>query len=387
MNRPCTSALAGSGPRLAARVGALGVLASAACFAGCRSDTPAVADDHVPAGEVRLAQGSPKLASLGVDTVRVRREKVVAVLPAQLALYEDHTVRIMSPVVGRIRSLDVAPGDHVDAGAALAHIVSADVAQAQSDLQRAEAALVTATGSLTRSRDLFAHQIVARRDLQQAVNDSAQARAERDRAQARVQQLGAGLGVGQEFVLRAPIPGDVVDRTANPGMEVRPDLAQPLFTVSSLDTLWLTAGVYERDLAAIRRGQRVIFTTEALPGRHITATVSYVSSVLDPTTRTATLRALVPNPDRALRPGTFGEARVVAPDHAGFPVVPVLALVTHGGETVVFVQVSPGHFVRRPVQVTDDDGESAVIVSGLRPGEVIVTRGSLLLSAEAAPVR
>jgi cobalt-zinc-cadmium efflux system membrane fusion protein len=353
---------------------------------GRRPAALAAASETPPPGEVRLAPGSPKLASIGVDTVRSRREKVVAVLPAQLVLDEDHTVRVTSPVAGRVRSLDAAPGDRA-AGGALAHIVSSDVAQAQSDVQRAEAALTTANAGLTRARDLFAHQVIAQRDLQQAINDSAQARAERDRAQARVQQLGAAPSVGQEFILRAPIGGDVVDRTLNPGMEVRPDLPTPLFTVSSLDTLWLTASVYERDLGAVRRGERVLFTTEALPGRTIAARVSYVSSALDPVTRTATLRALVPNVDGSLHPATFGEVKVVAPDISGEPVVPTLALVTHGAETVVFVEAAPGHFAMRPVRVTDDDGETAVIVGGLRVGELVVTRGSLLLSAEATPAR
>ena len=340
-----------------------------------------------PPGEVWLPPGSPKLASIGVDTVRARAEKVVVVLPAQLALDEDHTVRVASPVSGRVRTLDAAPGDRVAAGDALAHIVSGDVAQAQSDLQRAEAALTTATTSLARARDLFAHHIVAERDLQQALNDSAQARAERDRAQARVGQLGAGPDVGAEYVLRAPIGGDVVDRVANPGMEVRPDLPAPLFTVSRLDTLWLTAGVYERDLNSVRRGQRVLFTTEALPARTIVARIAHVSSVLDPGTRTATLRALVPNAGRVLHPSMFGEVQIVAPDRSGLPVVPTLALITQGAQTVVFVQTAPGRFALRPVQVTNDDGATAVVLDGLRPGEVVVTRGSLLLSAEAAPAR
>ena len=340
-----------------------------------------------PPGEVWLPPGSPKLASISVDTVRARGEKVVVVLPAQLALDEDHTVRVASPVSGRVRTLDAAPGDRVAAGGALAHIVSSDVAQAQSDLQRASATLTTALTSLARARDLFAHHIIAQRDLQQALNDSAQARAERDRAQARVQQLGTGPDVGEEYVLRAPIGGDVVDRVANPGMEVRPDLPAPLFTVSRLDTLWLTASVYERDLNTVRRGQCVLFTTEALPDRTIAARIVHVSSALDPVTRTATLRALVPNASRALHPLMFGEVRIIAPDSSGLPVVPTLALVTQGDATVVFVQTGPGRFALRPVHVTNDDGQTAVVIDGLRPGEVIVTRGSLLLSAEAAPVR
>jgi cobalt-zinc-cadmium efflux system membrane fusion protein len=340
-----------------------------------------------PAGEVWIKPGSPQLANIAVDTVRARRERVVAVLPAQLVLDEDHTVRVTSPVAGRVRALDAAAGDHVQSGQALAHLSSSDAAQAQSDLAKAEAALVQASATLTRAQDLSANHVIALRDLQQAQNDEAQAHAERDRAAQRVQQLGAAGAVGQEFVLRSPLAGEVVDRTVNPGAEVRPDNPQPLFTISALDTLWLTANVYERDLAAVRRGERVSFTTDAAPGRQFSATISYVSDVLSPDTRTALLRAVLPNRDHALKTQVFGQVKVFAPDASNLPVVPSRALLTRGAETIVFVQLAPGRFAERAVTVTDDDGETAAVVRGLRPGELVVTTGSILLLPEAQPVQ
>jgi membrane fusion protein, heavy metal efflux system len=336
-----------------------------------------------PAGEVWIKPGSPQLASITVDTVRARRERVVAVLPAQLVLDEDHTVRVTSPVAGRLRSLDAAAGDRVEAGQALAHLSSSDAAQAQSDLAKAEAALAQVAAALTRAQDLYANPVVALRDLQQAQSDEAQARAERDRAAQRVQQLGAAGAVGQEFVLRSPLAGEVVDRSANPGSEVRPDNPQPLFTISALDTLWLTASVYERDLASVRRGERVAFTTDAAPGRQFSATISYVSDVLSADSRTALLRAVLPNRDRLLKTQVFGQVQVMAPDTGRLPVVPSRALLTRGSETIVFVQLAPGRFAERVVRTADDDGETAAVVSGLHPGELVVTRGSIFLQAEA----
>ena len=85
---------------------------------------------RVPAAtdEVRMEPRSPKLAFLGYDTVRGRSERVVAVLPAQLVMDEDHTVRVLSPVTGRIGRLLASQGDHVDAGQPLALITSSDLA-------------------------------------------------------------------------------------------------------------------------------------------------------------------------------------------------------------------------------------------------------------------
>jgi cobalt-zinc-cadmium efflux system membrane fusion protein len=230
--------------------------------------------------------------------------------------------------------------------------------------------------------------VIAQKDLQQAESDEAQARAERDRAAARARLLGAGgAGVEQEFVLRAPIAGEVVERPVSVGTEVRPDAGQTLVTITSLDTLWLTANAYQRDLAAAKRGDKLVFTTDAAPGRRFVATVQYVSPVLDPQTRTATIRAALPNTDRALRTQVFGEARLLAPDTAKVPVVPVEALVTKGRETVVWIEDSPGRFVRRPVRVGEDDGALAAVTSGVRLGERVVTRGSLLLDAAASQAR
>ncbi len=371
---------------LLALVGILAALGIGILLSSSRPGALEASSATPPPGEVWFTPGSPQLASISVDTVRERHERVVAVLPAQIVLDEDHTVRVVSPVAGRIQSLDAAAGDPVRAGQALAHLISGDAAQAQSDLAKAEAALAQTSAGLSRAQDLYANHVIALRDLQQAQSDEAQARAERDRAALRVRQLGAGGVVGEEYGLRSPIRGAVVDRTANAGAEVRPDNSQPLFTVSALDTLWLTASVYERDLSAVRRGERVVFTTDAAPGREFSARVSYVSDVLSPDTRTATLRAVLPDPGGLLKTQVFGQARVIAPDTGHVPVVPSKALVTRGATTVVFVQVAPGRFAERTVTVTDDDGQTAAVLHGLKPGELVVSRGSILLLPLAEPV-
>lgn len=367
----------------AARLGAAALagalLALAACRKGDEAARPAAASDSV----VAYAAGSPSLQYIGTDTVRTRTEKVVAELAAQLVLDEDHTSRVSSPVDGRVQSLDVEPGARVAAGQPLAHILSGDFAQAESDLARAEAAWRQATAALTRARDLFQHQVISQRDLDQAVADEATAHAERDRAAARSRQLGGqGTGIGQEFILRAPIAGEVVQRSANPGQQVHAGDATPLFVISSLDTLWLTASVFERDVGDVKVGQRMVFTTDALPGQRFAARVAYVSDALDPQTRTGTARAALANPGHALRGEMSGTAKVFGPDASHVAVVPSIALVTRGADVVAFVQVAPGRFVLRRVRVADDDGETAAVLQGLQPGEVVVTAGSLLLLGE-----
>ncbi|GAC1411183.1 MAG: efflux RND transporter periplasmic adaptor subunit [Gemmatimonadaceae bacterium] len=354
-----------------------------ALAAGCRKvDAAREAPKTGPDSVIVLAPA--KASSLTVAAVGARSERLVANLAAQLVPNEDRTVRVSSPVTGRVRALDAFPGTFVRPGSPLAHIVSGDLAQAVSDLAKANAVMASVEANLTRTRDLYEHHVASRKDLEQAETDAAQARAEALRARARIEQLGsASGGMSGEYVLRSPIAGEVIERNANPGMEVRPDLGTTLFTVSDLSTLWLTANLFQKDLADVHPGARLVFRTDAVPGRTFEARVTYVSNALDPSSRTAVLRATLPNLDHALRTMETGDARLYVQDTQPSLVVPTRAIVTHGDASVVFVETAPNRFVRRVVKVGDDDGESTVILSGLKPGERVVVDGSILLEGEA----
>src|SRR3984957_2690633 len=319
-----------------------------ACNKGASADTPAATTTAaLPPGVVQLEP--PEMAQISIDTVRVRTQRVIATLPAQLLLDENKTVRVVSPVAGRIRTLDAQPGDIVRAGQALAHIVSSDLAQAQSDRAKAVAASQQSGTALVRAESLYVHKVIALKDLQQAQADAASDKAELGRTEQRVRQLGAGESPEGDFVLTAPLAGEIVDRDANPGLEVVANGSTNLFTISSLETLWLTAQAYHQNLSQVHRGQHVVFTTQAMPDHRYDAVVTYVGGSLDATTRTATVRATLDNPGRLLRAQTFGEVRLYAADSSHVPTVPVTALVTAGPETIVFVEIGPNRFARRTV--------------------------------------
>lgn len=361
-----------------------------ALMSACRESPRAAQAASPPVGsnELQIDPSSGKLAYIRTEVPTIRRERVIAALPAQVAMNEDRTVRVLTPVAGRIASLDAGMGDVVAVGAALAHIVSGDLAQAVSDFTKARAAAAQMAAALARAEDLYQHRVAPLRDVEQARSDNQQAKAELARTRSRLTVLGAdGMsgdgGVSSEYVLRAPIGGVVVDRTANPGAEVRPDVPTPLFTITSLDVVWLTASVYQRDLAAMHPGVKLRFTTDAVPGREFSATVTYVSGALDAQTRTAVVRAEMPNADHLLRPLETGTARVLAPEAAPVLVIPAKALITHGNDTVVYIEIAPGRYLRRVVSVGDDDGTTAVILSGVGPRDRVVVDGSLFLEGES----
>jgi membrane fusion protein, heavy metal efflux system len=140
--------------------------------------------------------------------------------------------------------------------------------------------------------------------------------------------------------------------------------------------------VYEHDLAYVRTGQRAHVSVPVLDGRSYEGSVAYVGSVVDASTRTARARVELLNPDAALRPGMFAEMLVDAPERASAS-VPTSALLARRDEMFLFVETKPGHFSQRKVHLGAQTGDHVALLDGITPGERIVTRGAILLDAEA----
>ena len=178
----------------------------------------------------------------------------------------------------------------------------------------------------------------------------------------------------------------MVDRQANPGTEVRPDATNPLFVISDLHRLWLNIDLPEKSAALAKPGESVNFTLDAFPGVDFIGKVERVGASVDPATRRIPVRAVVDNADGRLKPEMFARASLSAPDAAKVVRLPVSALLTGGLSAHVFVQVGPRDFERRAVAVSRQDAEYAYLTpeSAVKPGEIVVVRGALLLASELA---
>ena len=179
------------------------------------------------------------------------------------------------------------------------------------------------------------------------------------------------------YPLTTALDGVVVDQHVAPGETVGP--GSVAFVVADLGTVWVEISVYQKDLAAVRPGERV----QVIAGHGIAdaeGTVSYVSPVLDQATRTAVARVVLPNPSGAWRPGLFVTARVLDPQPAAV-VVPRTALQRMDGATVVFV-VDGETVTPRPVRLGHSGRQRVEIIAGLAAGERYADDGTFLLKAE-----
>lgn len=364
-------------------------LACALAMAGCgeqqaREPAPQA---KLEKGAVVFAAGSPQLATLATVAAEGRRETVVR-FNGRLVWDEDRTVRVFSPLAGRVQSIAVRAGDAVKAGQPLAVLSSAELGQAQADARRAEQDGLLAQKNLARVEELAAAGVAPAKDLQVAQAEVARTAAERARAQARLGLYGAGAGVDQRLEIRAPIAGTVVERNLNPGQEVRPDgPAAPgasagsgggLFVLSDPTRLWFLLDAAEADLGGIAPGTEVQVGATVLGEERVRGRILHVADLVDPQTRTVKLRGAIDNASRRLKAEMFVTAELRVPA-AGGVVVPAKAVYLRGERYFLFVDAGGGRFVRRTVKLGPAQDAQQVVTDGVAEGEKVVTEGNLLL--------
>ncbi len=336
-------------------------------------------------GTIEFAAGSTQLGAL-VTAKAAPLSETAHRLNGRIVWDEDRTVRLFAPMAGRVKSILVKQGDAVRAGQSLAIVSAPELGQAQAEARKAEHDLVLAQKGLARVKELQEAGVAPAKDLHAAQADAARAEAERARTAARMQLYGgaganaASGAVDQQFALRAPIAGVVVERNINPGQELRPDQGgeRGLFTISDPARLWFVLDAVEADVPMLRVGAEVKLASPLLGDDVVPGRIAHVADFVDPQTRTVKARGTVDNKDRRLKADMFVTGLLRIESTPGV-VVPAEAVFLRGDTYFVFVQTAPSKFVRRAVKIGPAHGDTQVVLEGLAAGEVVVTDGALLL--------
>jgi membrane fusion protein, heavy metal efflux system len=361
-----------------ARVAGLCVLLFVGCAKRERGDDPT---------HQRRPDGSVMLRGPSLDFVLVEpATKPLGVSSRALfarVTYDERKLAVLGPpVTGRVTSVDVVAGAQVKKGDALLTIRSADIAAAQAQVAEARQARLLAQETASRTAMLVRQGAASDAERLQADTALATSKLEEGRVVQSLASLGGTAG-SSDYVLRSPLGGTVVDRSVAIGNAVTADQGEALLTVADLSGVWIVADVHEPDLPIIKPGDRAVVRFPALPGRDFDAKVAHVGEVVDATTRAARARIELANADGSLRPGMFAEV-VVESKEAAASEVPVAAVLARRDEFYVFVKRADGAFERRKVTLGLQTGEHVTIRAGLAPGEPVVTRGAILLDAEAS---
>jgi len=343
--------------------------------------TPALAGPVIQGDLLQYPPDHPQIALLTTQAA-VSATDVAVDLPARIVWNEDRTQRVFSAFAGRVSSIDVAVGQSVVKGQALAHLSSPEFGAAQAETSLAQTNLGLATQVLDRQQSLFDVGVVARKDLEQAAAEKARAQAELKRAQARTDLYGSKSAAQQQLVLRSDVPGVVVERNITTGQEIRPDsTTQALFVISDPSKLWVQIDAQTPDMVDLKPWAQVQLTVPSLSDQSFSATVLAVADQIDPISRSIKVRALVDNPSRLLKSEMLARVRYSRKMTQGVE-VPASAVFLVGKQHIVFVQTAKGVYGPRQVTLSQEGPVRVVLSQGLQPGEEVVVANGLLLARE-----
>jgi cobalt-zinc-cadmium efflux system membrane fusion protein len=364
----------------------ISLLLPALFFAGCGGSANTAMQSATDSGAANSADSGEYVASdaRGIQTLTVTQSPIPEYLelPAHIDPDPTRVVHVYPPATGRIVEMKVRPWDRVAKGQTLAIIESGDLSRAVADYHKAQADNQVKQDELTRARDLYDHHAIAEKELQQAQADAQMSAAEVSATRDQIRELGMDPDrATNQLSVVAPQGGVILDVGASPG-EYSNALSAPapLCTIADISTVWAVGDIYEKDLAAAKTGQDAQVTLDAYPGEQWTGRVSDVSDAVDATTRTLHVRVVLANPKGELKPSLFGSIRLLRSSTLGI-LLPSAAVIREGNDSYVFVGIGNNRFERRDVTLGRTVDGSLEIVSGIKPGDVVVSQGALLLRA------
>ena len=347
-------------------------------------------------------------ATLATEPATERIFRAEHVTEGKIAVDEDRSTPVFSPYAGRVTKLLARPGDQVTQGQALFVIDAADNVQAQNDfitamtgLNKAKSALDLAQIQDKRARDLFEGKAVPLKDYQQAQANLIQAQNDQRSAETALEAARNKLRIfgltdddiatfrqkgriNPETTIFSPISGTVVQRKIGPGQYISAGASDPVFVIGDLSSVWLTAFVRETDAALVSVGQDITFNVLAMPGKPLSARINYVAAAIDPATRRLLVRATVDNKDGRLKPEMFANVTIFsASDHPAIA-VPKQALIYEGDQVRLWVAHDDKSIELRQIKTGLSNGNVVEVTGNLKPGEQVVTRGSLFIDRAAS---
>jgi membrane fusion protein, copper/silver efflux system len=373
-----------SGPHLKTLAGLIAAWLALSVLSGCASPAPsevrtkpAVSSQiamliHQSNGPELMMIANPQAVEGSIGTVR--QAPLPTVLEATgMVTFDDKLVStIISRLTGRIEEIHSSQWEMVRRGQLVMKLYSPDYMSAEAEYLAATSDMSDSPGSQNESFGIPTSFSVAANLKEAAVRKL-------DLMGFSRADISAIRTPSPSVWVRAPISGIIVSKNVVRGQQVNP--GDQLLALATLQRVWITAEIYEDDLARVKVGQSLEAVTAAYPGKVFKGTVERISPALDPNIHTLQLRCQVANPGSLLKPQMLARVRLETSARLAL-VIPQSALVFDDNDYFVFIVVGADRLERRTVEIADwKQPGYARVVSGIKPGDRFLTTESLKFNA------
>ncbi len=328
--------------------------------------------DMSSGGSVRFTSAQIRQFGITFGTVDVRTLETEVRTVGSVTLDETRIAQVAPKFGGFVERLYVNfTGQPVTRGQPLLDVYSPELVAAQQELlvaRRLERTLDESSvpGVPRGSTDLFA---AARRRLELW-----------DISDAQIDEVLQTGRVRRTLTLYAPVSGIVVQKSVVQGQAIT--AGQQLYTIADLYNVWVDVQLREADAGYVSPGAGADLEFAAVPGRVFKGRVEYIYPVLDTTVRAVRARVAVTNAEGLLKPGMYATVQLRAPQRSALT-VPSSAVVRTGERNIVFVDMGGGQLMPHEVELGRSAGEYTEVLSGVEPGQRVVTSAQFLLDSES----
>ena len=326
---------------------------------------------NVGCGKQEQKEVKEQEVNVRVQTAENRSLRPFVESVGTLKPYEE--VIVSSEVDGILRSIRVDDGSAVSRGQLIAEIKDTDyrldAGRAEAVLKQAEASLANAGQEHQRKESLYREELVTKQQFDDISARLALAQGDLERAK-------SGLALAREKLARtkifAPMAGMVKEKKVTAGDYIRN--GTNLVSVIRTDLLKLSFSVPEKDVGSLREGQDIMFTADSFPGRKYQGKVKTLYPNLDEKTRSLPVEALVANHGGSLKPGFFTRVTLYTGPAKDTVIIPITALLYDNSSTKLFA-VEGNRAKEKAVKTGRKYGEFMEITEGLKAKEIVVTVG------------
>jgi RND family efflux transporter MFP subunit len=324
------------------------------------------------AGTVKISPDKQQL--IGVRTATVQREPLVRTVrtTGQLTADETRISHVHVKINGFIDKVFVDyVGQLVRKGQPLFTVYSPDLVATEQEY------LIARRGASTLANSDFKEVSEGSQSLLRSARERLKLW---DISDAQIRKLDTTGEISRTMTFYSPVSGFVMDRKAFPQTAVTPDM--DLYQITDLSKIWVNADVYEYEVPFVKVGQTAEMQLSYYSGKRYTGKVSYIYPTVDPVARTVKVRIEFPNPKFELKPQMFANVELKI-NYGNHIVVPQEAVMDSGDRQYVFVVHDGGTFEPRTIQMGPKLDGKVTVLSGLQPGDTIVTSGNFLIDSES----
>ena len=314
---------------------------------------------------------------ISLDTVKTETVRNELTLVGKVVPDENQVIKIFPLVGGNVEDVSVELGDNVKKGQKLATIRSGEVADFERQMIQAQSDLLIAQKNLSSTEDLYESKLVPERD-------AITARQMVDKSQAelnRVKEIFSIYGIGKStnYTIKSPINGFIIDKNVNRGMQLRSDNSESLFTVGQIADVWILANVNESDIPRVQLGMAADVKTISFPDQIFKGKVDKIYNVLDPETKTMKIRIQLQNVGLKLKPEMHATVFLNFEESNKMQAIPSQAVIFDRSKNWVMVFHGRSKIETRAVEIYRSLANRTYISSGLKDGDVIISKNQLLV--------